>query len=333
MTRYDVRVKSPFRIRPDLQRVTMDGFAYPLGVEVAPARPSREGYCMTWVEAEGDGPDTYTFLVVVSHERLKSLLTACFSLLPEQVAGIMEVGSRDAFRAVDVFLGASTVSIDRFRATWNRYEAIFLEDASLAVGVNTESPFMEVFLDQDKRVTIHVEPGAREDIESMLMKQGLKECDEQELMVAESELERTVVRPVMLDDPSLLCDVDQLLLALRHELELVLDEDQDRNLDASGRDLGRTLWHAIVLLEACGGIADGQAHAMAWVVCGSRNEVESLLRERIEDDTDWSFSEFYTLDRVAFDDRPEALVDLAPRHPRSEIFMLEVESLESDAGE
>ncbi|MEE2907956.1 MAG: hypothetical protein VX527_09010 [Planctomycetota bacterium] len=324
-------MQTPYRIRTDLQRVILDGYAYPLGVETACTRPVHEGYSVTWVEGEGDGPDTYTFFVVLSHERLKPLLAACFDRLPEQVAGIMEVGSRDAFRAVDVFLGASAISIERFRSSWDRYDAIFLEDASLAIGVNTEAPFMEVFLDQDKRVTIHVEPDARPEIELLLNQQGLQEFDEQDLFVDEADLDQTVVRPVMLEDPSLLCDVDQLLMALRHEWELVLDEDQDRNLDALGRNLGRTLWHAIIIVEPCGGVTDGLAHAIVWSFASSRSEVESLVRERLEDDTDWSFREFYTLDRVALDDRPESLVDLTPRHPRSEIFMLQIESVD-DSG-
>ena len=324
-------MESPYRIRTDLQRVILDGFAYPLGVETTCARPAHEGYSVSWVEGEGEGPDTYTFVVVLSHERLKPLLAACFDRLPEQVAGIMEVGSRDAFRAVDVFLGASTVAIERFRSSWDRFETIFLEDASLAVGVNTEAPFMEVFLDQDKRVTIHVEPESREDIELLLKQQGLKEFDEKDLLVEDADLEQTVVRPVMLEDPSLLCDVDQLLMALRHEWELVLDEDQDRNLDASGRNLGRTLWYAIILVEPCSGVADGLAHAVVWAFAASRSEVESLIREQLEDETDWSFREFYTLDRVAIDDRPESLVDLMPRHPRSEIFMLKIDSVD-DSG-
>lgn len=326
-------MKPPFRIRTDLQRVSVDGFSYPLGVEMAPSRPSREGYCMSWLEGEGDAPDTYTCLVVVSHERVKPLLRACFDLLPDQVAGIMEVGSRDAFRAVDVFLGSSTVCLDRFLNTWDRYEAIFLEDASLAVGVNTESPFMEIFLDQDKRLTIHVEPESRDLIEAMLTRQGIEACDEEQLVVSESELERTVVRPILQDDPSLLCDVDQLIMTLRHEWELLLNEDPDQNLDASGRDLGRTLWHAIVLLEPRVGMARSSSHAMAWVIGSSRNEIETLLRTRLEEEPHWSFGEFYTLDRVALDDRPEALVDLDPRHPISEVLMFEVEAADPGTGD
>ena len=146
-------------------------------------------------------------------------------------------------------------------------------------------------------------------------------------LIAEDDLDRTVVRPVMLEDPSLMCDVDQLLLALRHEWELVLDEDEDRNLDSAGRNLGRTLWHAIVLLGV-GTTGHNMAHAETWAFASSRRELESLVRERLDEETDWSFSEFYTLDRVAFDDRPESLVDLSPRHPRSELLMLQVEAVD-----
>jgi hypothetical protein len=321
-------VTSPFRIRSDLTRFDLAGFTFPLGVEAAIVRPPLEGYTVTWLEGDEDAPDTYTFHVALSHHRIKPLIAALFDRLPDHVSGILELGSRDAYRIVDVYLSRRAMTLDRFLEGWQCFQPIFLEDATLAVGVNTDEPFMEFFIDQDKRVTIHVQPEARSEIETLLAKHDLHECDEADIIVDEGELERTITRTILVEDDRLLCDVDQLLLALRHDWDLELEVDDQRNLDATGRDLGRTLWHAIVLIDSGGSEIEGVGHAMVWAMARSRQEMTSLLRERLDDEMEWSFGEIYTMDRVAFDDRPEALADLQLRHPRSEVLLLSIETSE-----
>ncbi len=256
---------------------------------------------------------------------MSSLLVDLFGLLPEQVSGIIEVGSRDAFRVVDIFLGERPIASERFFETWQAYESIFLEDTSLAVGVNADAPFMEIFLDQDKRVSIHVEPSRREEIESVLESHGLSEQDSGYLEMPESESDQIQTRSILVEDPSLLCDIDQLLLVLRHEWALMLDEDEDRNSDSGGRDLGRTLWHSIVLVQPSDVLSDGFAHAVLWACASSRRELEQMVRDQLAESSDWVLKDFYTLDRVAFDDRPEELASVTPRHPRSEIFMFQID--------
>ena len=318
----------PYQIRRDISRVVSAGFEFPLGIESVPIGPFQEGYSVDWVEGGGDVPDTFTFFVVLSHGRLSSLLQALFELLPEQVSGIIEMGSRDAFRSVDIFLGERPISCSCFLDTWKAFEDIFLEDTSLAVGVNADAPFMEIFLDQDKRVTIHVEPGRREEVEAVLSANGLSQQEAGTLEIPESEFEHIQTRSILVEDPSLLCDIDQLLLVLRHEWALILDEDEDRNLDAGGRELGRTLWHAIVLVQPSGVLSDGFSHAVLWACASSRRELEEMVRDQLAESADWVLRDFYTLDRVAFDDRPEELASVAPRHPKSEIFMFQIDDHE-----
>jgi len=326
-------VNPPYRIRTDISRVIQEGFEFPLGIEAVSSRPVHEGYSLDWVEGGEEGPDTFTFFVVLSHGRLSSFLMDLFKLLPERVSGIIEMGSRDAFRAVDIFLGERPISCDRFLETWQAFESIFLEDTSLAVGVNADAPFMEIFLDQDKRVTVHVEPGRREDIEVVLQSHGLSQQDSGMLDMPESEFEQIQTRSILVEDPSLLCDIDQLLLVLRHEWALILDEDEDRNLDAGGRELGRTLWHSIVLVQPSGVLSDGFAHAVLWACASSRRELEQMVRDLLAESSEWVLRDFYTLDRVAVDDRPDELTSVTPRHPTSEIFMFQIdEHDESDSG-
>src|SRR5262245_26320080 len=137
-----------FRLRTDLQRVVIDGFALPLGFSPEPGdlRAPTQGYTLTYNVAEEDEPDTYSFHVVVSHERLKELLNKAFALLPDEVYGIIEIGSRDAYRSTDVYLGEDPpLPRDEFLRLWKQYEPFLLEDGAIAGGANTEEPFMEVF--------------------------------------------------------------------------------------------------------------------------------------------------------------------------------------------
>ena len=322
---YDVHVNPPYQIRSDISRVVRSGFEFPLGIESVSSGAIQEGYSVDWVEGGGDGPDTFTFFVVLSHSRLSPLLHDLFALLPEQVSGIVEMGSRDAFRSVDIFLGERPISCEGFLDTWQAFEDVFLEDTSLAVGVNADAPFMEIFLDQDKRVTIHVEPGRREDVEAVLSAHELAQQESNVLEMPDSEFEQIQTRSILVEDPSLLCDIDQLLLVLRHEWALILDEDEDRNLDSGGRELGRTLWHSIVLVQPSGVLSDGFAHAVLWACASSRRELEQMVRDQLAESADWVLRDFYTLDRVAFDDRPEELASVAPKHPKSEIFMFQID--------
>src|SRR5687767_8662404 len=96
-----------FQLRKDLQRVTISGFALPLGIAPAPGRMRApvQGYTLSYVPGEEEEPDTYSFHIVVSHERLKPILHRAFDLLPEQVFGIIGIGSRDAYRSTDTFIG------------------------------------------------------------------------------------------------------------------------------------------------------------------------------------------------------------------------------------
>ena len=59
-----------FRLRDDLERLSVDGYALPLGVEWLDAPGPREGWTVEFVPGEDEAPDTYSFQITVSHERL-----------------------------------------------------------------------------------------------------------------------------------------------------------------------------------------------------------------------------------------------------------------------
>ena len=145
------------RLGTGLQRAVLDGFAFPLGIVPGGIQPPTQGYTIAYNTPRDDESDTYTFHVVVSHERIAPILHRAFELLPEQVLGIVEISSRDAYRAVDIYVGHEPVAVRNFLRTWRRFETVLLEDAALGAGANSEDPFIVVFLSQWQGLS-HIPP-------------------------------------------------------------------------------------------------------------------------------------------------------------------------------
>lgn len=317
---------SPFRLRTDLTRSTIGDFALPLGVMPGVLPKPTEGYTLTFNQADDDGPDTYSFDVVVSHEKLAPLVRDAFEkLLPDEVFGIIEIGSRDAYRATDVYLSSELIPHSEFLDSWRDYEHILLEDGTIGAGANCEEPYVEVFVDHFKGLFIQVPVDARDDVEDMLQEAGLAEVNETwPQTMQELPVDVTMVRPVleMADGERDL--MDELLFELRQVWALDLNVDADRNLDESGRNLGLTLWYAEAILEHTDD-AKLMTNATIWSTASSLAQLAKLIEQAIARSGPWRFVDFYTVDRVAHDERPDELVDLPPRRKRAEVHLLQVD--------
>ena len=100
----------------------------------------------------------------------------------------------------------------------------------------------------------------------------------------------------------------------------------DTNVDEAGRVLGLTLWHAIVGVQNDNGKDDPQIADMSvWATAGSLGELEELIEDVLNDDDQWEFAEIFSTDRVAFDERPDELSDLAPRRRSTEVHLVSFE--------
>lgn len=379
-------MKPRIKLRSDLERISIDGFALALGI-APPAqklRPPQQGYTVSFVAAQDDEPDTYSFHIVASHERLAGILERVFELLPDEVFAIVEIGSRDAYRATDTYISDEPISREQFLQTWHDFAPFLLEDSCIAAGANSEEPFVEVFLDQWKGLVIHVPPDMRDEVETMLQELGLDEVQQTwpdrddfaqpEADISPADLAEKFaaldesalangndegVRQVLdLSDPNA-PDVDELLLDLRHVWKLALNIDPDMNVDESGRDLGSTLWHAIVIMDRVPGDGAGNGaatsdqnvapkatpqpdmptplggYASIWATAASINQMEQMIRDALEKYADWAVGEIYTIDRVAFDERPEELAHLTPNRREPQVHLVSVEpwgELEKRAG-
>jgi hypothetical protein len=315
-------MEAPFRIQSDLARVIEHGHQFALGVESGGLRPHVAGWsCVAWGNDESHA-ETLTYTIAVSHELIRPLLREFMRLLPAQVAGLMELGSRDAFREVDVYIGAA-VPVDRFRGIWDLFETILLEDATIGVGVNAVNPFFELFLDQDKRLIVHIDPVWSTRIERVLQRFNVHRCHDDDLQPV-STSDHIAVRSVLVQRDGFLVDPDHLLLALQAGWELQLDDDPDRNLDSVGRDMGHTLWRGLVLVDQEDPAGRRVGHAQVWGVATCRRDIEQLFRGHIDEDFDWEFRQMLNLDRIAFDDRPASLNDLQPPLDHDEVLCCDV---------
>ncbi len=302
-----------YKLRTDLTRAVIGSFALPLGIEPLNLLAPNQGYTLEFHEGEDGEPDGWSFHVVASHDRMARLVREAFGLLSTEVSPIVEVGSRDAYRSMDVFLARQPIPVEDFLETWEAFEPVILEDASIGVGANTDDPCVEVFLDSWKGLLIHVPDEMRGQVETMLRRHALREVAETWPDDLEEEGPPSQVREVLQIEDEESPDLDEVLLQLRERWDLQLDVDPQGNLDEGGRELGNTLWYGIALCREAGGAEHGGAYVTMWLTAGSVIEVESLAAHRMDQEGRWEFQAFYTLDRVAFDERPEELSDLPIR--------------------
>jgi hypothetical protein len=323
-----------FRLSGTLERRALGSYQLPLGVAETSLKEPVQGYTTRFQEGTEEEPDTYVFHAVVSHERLRPLVDAAFNLLPKEVTPVVEIGSRDAYRTIDTYLGEEPMPLVEFLRTWYEYEEVLLEDVSIGVGANAEDPWVDIFVDSWKGLLISVPVEMRETVESMLAEHGLQEVSatwDEEMPDTHGD-EGLVTRDVleMVDDHS--PDMDELLLVMREKWLLELNVDRETNVDEAGRHLGMTLWHAIVLAQSAEGEPDRGAYITVWMTAGSLAQAEELLEDALLDHPEWVFESIYTMDRVAYDDRPASLSNIPPTRRRAAVHELDIEPWGSNGG-
>ncbi len=320
-----------FRVNPGLQRQRVGEFELPLGIEAEGLPTPEEGYLVGFREGEEEEPDTYVFEATVSHPRLRPLVREALDLLPGEVRGILEVESLDAYRTIDVHLGVEPIDRDDFLADYAEFEEIVLEDPSIGLGANADEPFVEVFLDAWKTVVIEVPVELKSTVEAMLARHGLAEVAETWPEDPDGSLYGSVrVRPVLEVDDEQDPNIDELVLQLRERWMLELDVDPARNVDEQGVELGMTLWHAIVMVAPVDPETGGGAYIDLWATAGSLMEMEQLIDETLDSQGDWLFDGIYSMERVAFDERPDALGDLPMRRRERGVHLVSIDRWEGD---
>ncbi len=259
-------------LNPALERVRVNGFAFPLGVyPVEPIAP-KSGYTVDFEPADGDEeweewPDRYVYEVLVSAERLRPLCSALLSLLPGRVYPILDVLGNDAFREIDPYIAYELVGIESLYDGLRWYEPFLFEDGLCGFGAMSEEPFMYFFLDEHKVLTVRVETSEKERVDRLLAAFELgnlgggaengsagraRKPDGRPLVeVMAADAVSHEHRSVLLtpDDRPELPGPEEVSEALVDLWGMTLNIDVERNLDDDGRDLGVTGWRCLIRVE------------------------------------------------------------------------------------
>lgn len=116
----------------------------------------------------------------------------------------------------------------------------------LGFGAMCEDPFMYVFVDEHKIVTVRVQPEYKERVEKIL---AAFDCEENpEPAGADSAAHEH--RGVLLSDRSTEgMRFDEIVEILKDDWRLLLNVDAEQNLDESGKDLGVTPWRLVIRFD------------------------------------------------------------------------------------
>ncbi|MDX9910824.1 MAG: hypothetical protein RBS39_03225 [Phycisphaerales bacterium] len=266
-----------------IERKQLDGFQFPLGVyPVEPMEP-RAGYMVLFEPADGDNeegdleewPDRYVYDIVVPAPRLRALVFALLQLLPQRVYPILDVMGNDAYREMDPFISYDLMGLDRFIHALERYGPFFFEDGLCGFGAMCDDPFVYLFVDEHKIVTVRIREEDREKLDKVLEAFDLREIAEPAGADASSHEHRSVL--MVPDDAAPYWGIEEILEELREEWKLVLNVDPERNVDEEGRELGITPWRCIV---KPGGAPPGEGKFVEVLLeAPNLNAAEDLARQ------------------------------------------------------
>jgi hypothetical protein len=68
------------------------------------------------------------------------------------------------------------------------------------------------------------------------------------------------------------------------------------------------------------------------MTAGSLAQAEELLEDALLDHPEWVFESIYTMDRVAYDDRPASLANIPPTRRRAAVHELDIEPWGTNGG-
>lgn len=242
------------RVDKSVERVVVEGLAFPLGSYPVEEMTPIAGYTMAFESADGDDtgvgsdweewPDRYVFDILVTATRVESMCRALFAMLPGRVYPILDVLGHDAFREVDPYVSYDLIGLDRVLDTIRRYRGYFFEDGLVGFGAMSDEPFLYIFVDEHKIVTVRCEVALKEKVEALLAAFDLKEVPAIAGADAATHEHRGVLDAP--DDHPELRTAEEIVEELRDEWHLTLNIDPDTNLDDEENELGITGWRCLV---------------------------------------------------------------------------------------
>lgn len=253
------------RVDESIERIIVGDFQFPLGAYPVETMTPRRGYCVDFEPADGgdegaaeyeggpppgleEWPDRYVFDIVASAEKLEPLCRSLLALLPGRIYPIFDFLGQDAFREVDPYISYDLLGMDRFLDCLRRFRGFFFEDGLCGFGAMIDEPFLYVFVDEHKIITVRAETAYRERIERLLAAHDLELLESSPAGPAGADSAAHEHRGVLLtpeDRPDLLTQ-DEIVELLRDDWRLTLNIDPDTNVDEEDHPLGVTPWRCLV---------------------------------------------------------------------------------------
>ncbi len=272
-------------IDPSIERKTIAGFKFPLGVyPVEPMTPGI-GYTSEFepedaTEEVGDWetwPDQYVFDIVVPADRVESLWQQLFAMMPGRVFPIIDYIGHDAYREIDPFMAYEPIGKEKVTNAIRQYTPFFFEDGMVGFGAVSESPFFYVFVDEHKIVTVRVEPEFRQRVERLLEAFEIPPREDPAGADAAAHEHRSIL--VTSEDRPDLLNGDEILERMRDAWRLVLNVDPDSNVDDEGEELGITPW--LCLARFCTDQSPHDEYAQIVLTAENLRRAEELTQEYV----------------------------------------------------
>lgn len=304
------------RADESIARVEIEGFSFPLGVyPVEPMQPV-VGYTVDFEPADGDEegeweewPDRYVYDIVVPANRVEALWRQLLRLAPSRVYPILDYMGHDAFREIDPYISYELVGLERVIDAIRRYRDFFFEEGMVGFGVACDDPFIYLFIDEHKIITVRVTSEQRDDVEALLEAFGVAQVEEPAGADAAAHEHRAVLLAPP-DAPNLLSG-EEIVERLRDAWRLVLNVDPEINVDDDGADLGPTGWRCLVRVATERQPGDRYAEVVLVAAClldaedASSGAAMALVEE---DPGEWVDSLVVVADRLTVSDLAQ-LVD------------------------
>jgi len=244
---------------PSIQRATVDGFVFPLGVYPVETMTPKAGYTLQFEPADGDDdegeweewPDRYVFDIVLPANRIAMFCHFAIAMVPERAYPILDLLGQDAYREIDPYISYDLVGQDRILDAWRRYHDFFFEDGLVGFGAMSEEPFAYLFVDEHKIVTMRVEPHLKERVERLLKAFHVEPMEDPAGADAAAHEHRGIL--LAPEGSPKLMSFEEIVESLKLDWHLLLNIDPDRNLDDDAKEIGTTLWRCVVRVEPAEG--------------------------------------------------------------------------------
>ena len=200
-------LRPPYKIRYDLGRKKFGGVECPLGVFPAESQAElQEGFESHFLMGDDGADDQCEYRLVLSSDRIFDVVRRLFiELLPEEVLGLYEEFSYDAFRETDTWRSADAVAKDRILQAWETYGEYFIEDGKCGFGAYGEEPMIELFVEEHGTIYLACGYELREQVEGLIAELGIPEVEQLRCIDSYEHQHREILD---LDDLTTMDDLD-----------------------------------------------------------------------------------------------------------------------------